>query len=282
MKIRNIILSLAPLFVFGILTIIGYFAAFALSVIFGLVDVSSADGALVDQGIFSIVRYVLVLVICGLWYYRESWEDRADSRDTFSILIKPGVVISLLVFAAGGQLLVGGVLNLLSSIFPETIASYKELVGKFNGSGSAALIIASIVLAPLAEELIFRGLCMGYLLKAFPVSGRSRGWIAIIFQAIMFGLFHGNVVQIIYGTVMGILFGMVAVKTRSLLPTVFMHTFINALYYPASGLEFNKIPGSVVCIVTGLIMFVIGFGVYFRLYNGYVDKDNVSEKQIIE
>ncbi|MCR5214684.1 MAG: CPBP family intramembrane metalloprotease [Eubacterium sp.] len=277
MKIRYMILLLASLFAFGILTLIGYFASFAITVIMGLTDVSSTDNALVNQGIFSFVRYLLVIVFCGLWYYRENWEDKKykknETRKILSFLIKPANIMSVLLFAAGAQIFVDSILYLLNDIFPKTIANYKELVGSIDGSGSIMYIIMTFTLGPIAEELIFRGLCLGYLLKAFPVYGPDRGWLAISIQALLFGLFHGNIVQVIYGTLFGLLFGIIAVKTKNLLPSILIHMLINLFYYPASWMEFNDYFACTAMVIIGIVMLLAEFVVFLKSYDKYFNND---------
>lgn len=53
------------------------------------------------------------------------------------------------------------------------------------------------VISPLAEELVFRGVIYNRLKQYFPV------WIAIFTSAFLFGGYHGNIVQGIYGFLMG-------------------------------------------------------------------------------
>ncbi|MGN1170712.1 MAG: lysostaphin resistance A-like protein, partial [Lachnospiraceae bacterium] len=53
------------------------------------------------------------------------------------------------------------------------------------------------VISPLAEELVFRGVIYNRLKRYFPV------WIAILTSAFLFGGYHGNIVQGIYGFLMG-------------------------------------------------------------------------------
>ena len=58
MKIKYLIISLAGLLLASILNIIAYFAAFAITVMTGGVNVLEKDTALVDQGIFNVLRYM--------------------------------------------------------------------------------------------------------------------------------------------------------------------------------------------------------------------------------
>jgi len=54
------------------------------------------------------------------------------------------------------------------------------------------------VISPFAEEAVFRGLLYNRMKRCFPMG------IAIVLSALLFGCYHGNVVQAVYGTILGI------------------------------------------------------------------------------
>jgi membrane protease YdiL (CAAX protease family) len=89
-------------------------------------------------------------------------------------------------------------------------------------------ILESIVWIPVAlsagfcEEAAFRG----YLQKQFQAVTGSAGW-AVVFQAIVFGIGHlyegvGPVARI---TLFGVLFGLLAVRRKSLIPGMIAHAW---------------------------------------------------------
>lgn len=77
--------------------------------------------------------------------------------------------------------------------FPELMKSYSQVMDNL-GMNSPTILSAlyTLLLAPATEELIFRGLTLGILERAFPF------WQANLLQAACFGLIHGNPVQGIY------------------------------------------------------------------------------------
>jgi len=81
----------------------------------------------------------------------------------------------------------------------------------------------SVVLAPVIEEVFFRGLIEGHLKTVLPV------WISIAISSVMFGLWHGNLFQIIYTSFSGLMMGIVYAGTGKLRHTVFLH-FGNNMY----------------------------------------------------
>lgn len=83
------------------------------------------------------------------------------------------------------------------------------------------MYVLACVSAPLFEEMIFRGL----ILKAF---SRVSIRFGIIASAAMFGLFHQNIPQAINAFLLGLVFGYVAYKAGSIVPTIILHFALNA------------------------------------------------------
>ncbi|WP_432649567.1 CPBP family intramembrane glutamic endopeptidase [Huintestinicola sp.] len=92
-------------------------------------------------------------------------------------------------------------------------------------------IIMTAILAPIGEELMFRGVI---LRRLSTVSQR----FAIFASAAIFGLMHGNLLQMILGFCVGLVFGYAAVKTGSLLLPIAGHIFINFFAVSCSILTF--------------------------------------------
>lgn len=117
------------------------------------------------------------------------------------------------------------------------------------------------VLAPLIEEFLMRG-CMLKILKPY------GNWFAIIVTSVMFGLLHNNIGQGIGAVAIGILFGIIAIKSESIYPTIVLHgvnnlfASIGAILAGQFGNEkayesFSSFLGLI--IFGGLIMFVLFF-----------------------
>ena len=84
------------------------------------------------------------------------------------------------------------------------------------------------ILAPIAEELIFRGAILRVLLDAF---GRKGRWVAIALTALLFAVIHGNLAQGTHAFVIGIVLGWLYVRTRSVLPGIVLHWVNNSTAY---------------------------------------------------
>lgn len=93
-----------------------------------------------------------------------------------------------------------------------------------NMTGGVIGFIDTGFMAPVAEELLCRGAILGALLRLMP----RRPWVAIVVQAVIFGLIHMNPVQTVFGTFYGILLGWLCWRTASVLPGIFIHILNNA------------------------------------------------------
>ena len=85
-------------------------------------------------------------------------------------------------------------------------------------------ILVLCIIAPIAEEYLFRGLMMRKMLK-----WNISPWYAIIGSSIMFGLFHLNPAQIPGAIILGIVMAWMCYRTRSLIPGIIIHITNNTL-----------------------------------------------------
>lgn len=81
------------------------------------------------------------------------------------------------------------------------------------------------IISPLAEEILFRGLIYNRLKKFFPIG------ISMVASAALFGLYHGNMVQALYGILLGLLIAYGYEITGHFAVPVFMHGIANAVVF---------------------------------------------------
>lgn len=78
------------------------------------------------------------------------------------------------------------------------------------------------VLAPVFEEIIFRGFLLPALTRYFPVS------VAIILSSLLFAIAHLNVSEILPLFVLGSILGLVYSRSRNLLSSMILHSLWNS------------------------------------------------------
>ncbi len=111
-----------------------------------------------------------------------------------------------------------------------------------TGIGIAVMALYSCIIAPLTEEVFFRGA----LMKIFSKSNQRFG---IFMSAVFFGLAHGNIPQFMLAFLIGIFLGHIDMKHNSIIPSVVVHIFINTTVTVLSELKGNTVALGVVTAV---------------------------------
>lgn len=134
-------------------------------------------------------------------------------RKSFSVVPTPILLISVpLTFCAMFFL------NALLEMLP-LVDSNEQMFLAISKTGVWGFL-ATAIFAPVCEEFTFRGAIEGCLLKAV------SPWNAIILSSLIFGIVHMNPMQIPFAFALGLLFGWLYYRTKSLLPGILAH-FIN-------------------------------------------------------
>lgn len=172
------------------------------------------------------------------------------------------IVPALLLLAVAG-LYVGFLA--LSLVFPETVARWMAR-GPSRDAAVPALVlllgsIRKVVLGPLVEEILFRGILLQLWARRFGVRA------AVVASALCFALLHMDLIgSFVFGVVMAALY----VRTGSLLVPIVAHALFNAVVVVASAApsgapdvttlaELREIwPGMAVLLVATLLV-VISF-----------------------
>lgn len=118
---------------------------------------------------------------------------------------------------------IAGIIGL--DILSEILKLPNWLENDFSGINHNVLgFITLAVIAPIAEEIIFRGASQGWMHRC----GMKPSW-AIFFSALIFGLIHMNPVQIVVAGLMGIVLGILFWKTKSLVLPILLHIINNSI-----------------------------------------------------
>ncbi|NLZ33824.1 MAG: CPBP family intramembrane metalloprotease [Clostridiales bacterium] len=168
-----------------------------------------------------------------------------------------------------------GVLSIIqeAGLLAEHFATMEETLSPITQGNMFIVIISVGIIGPFVEELIFRGLIYKTLIKKFSVL-----W-TIIIQAILFGLFHFNLIQSAYATLMGILLGYAVYKTKSIWPAVLMH-IVNNL---ASSIIPELVPEAIITRGVHIAFIILGtIGVFASIYLIKSKNISVEEKLKIE
>ena len=175
---------------------------------------------------FEIIVTIFAIVIPFLIIHGMMKREKVSEILPFGTTYDKDVAISLVMIFIPVMILSAIAINSVSSIFQEMLGiEFQSTVGDFslNGAQEIFMGVLSIAVVPaVVEELVIRGFVMQPLRK-------YGDKFAIIVSAVLFACMHGNMVQIPYTVVGGLLLGYLAVTTGSLWPSVILH-FVNNLY----------------------------------------------------
>jgi glutamate-5-semialdehyde dehydrogenase len=168
----------------------------------------------------------------------QSWRDigYAGFRPATLVLVFFPLVAALTVFLSEID-------NLLRFLFRGDGLSALDVMPELDSLVSASWLgpLLAIVIAPVVEEIAFRGLILRGLL------GRWPAWIAIFVSATLFALMHMNPAQFPIAFCLGAALGWVYARTRSLGLCILGHAINNSATYWLDAIPFevdnyNRIP----------------------------------------
>ncbi len=237
-KFGYLCMSLVPLIAYAILT---FFVAMVLSVLvmipvvmkaiqegqqdlYGYLMENSMDQILNISMLAGVVYAAIAIVGMGLWYYFGC--GRKDLKPPKAVR-RPLNLLIIAVLAYCMQYASQIIMILVDMLLPRAMDNYEQLI-ELAGIGEVTVVgvLYGVILGPIAEELIFRGVTLYYTQKF-----TRRFWLANLLQAVFFGVMHMNLVQGIYAAVLGMVLGWVYHRFRSLYASIWLHIFFNFLAY---------------------------------------------------
>ncbi len=233
-------------------------------------DVETIDNIILTENALLISFFVVIVCICvfGLWYKKYCEKSQIA---TFKDINKPKQIGYIILLGFGLQLGLSGVIDLVCYIKPEWYNSYMEILMALEmGSNSLTSIIYIAIVAPIAEELIFRGVMLEKCKK------NMHFIVANTIQALFFGFYHMNIVQGTYAFFIGLCLGLVCYKLKSVYAAILLHMAINIF-----GLLLSLVIPSDITIVNILyaIVSILSCGLIFigcrYFYSFKVSDDNI-------
>ena len=208
--------------------------------------------------IIMILYSILCIAILGLWYYHSlGGEYLPKISRTFSIAQIAGVAI----LVPGMQFFSSYLVGLVSMAFPQWLQQYEDLLktAGLDSSITLPMLLYSVLLAPVCEELIFRGTTMHLARRALPF------WLANTMQALLFGLFHMNWIQGIYAFALGLVLGYVCEKGGSIYYSILLHILFN-LWGTVISTLLPDVGNTVFTILIILIVTIVSLSLGFYLF----------------
>lgn len=169
--------------------------------------------------IFYASSATLISTIIYFVFSRNKFSDIIQIRKIklihFFPVVFAGMAVSMIANFASDILAVNfSLFNLKNTVsFSNQTDNYNDII---------IYIISTAIIPTITEELIFRGILLGTLRKY----GNN---FAIITSSIIFAAIHGNISQIPFTFILGLVLAFSVCKTDSIFPAIIIH-FMNNLY----------------------------------------------------
>jgi hypothetical protein len=163
---------------------------------------------------------IICIAIYGLWYYTKY---DGNYLPIWGGHVQPLMILGIVLLVPGLQYLSNYIVTFTAILFPHALDVYEDLIESagLDSSISFGMFLYSVILAPVSEELTFRGVTLRQAKKYLPF------WAANLFQAVLFGVFHMNLIQGVYAFFLGLFLGYVCEKSGSIYYSILLHMLFN-------------------------------------------------------
>jgi membrane protease YdiL (CAAX protease family) len=217
----------------------------------------------VSNGLIFVLYAVAGIIIFAYNFHSMFMKGKSYSIKGISSNI-PATIGGIVLFSIGMQYVSNYLMNAMGSAFPALLQEYEELLetAGLTEEISVPMAIYALILGPVVEELMFRGITLSSAKKLMPYQ------VAILVQAILFGAFHMNAIQGAYAFVLGLGLGYIMHLYDNLFFTIIIHIAYNIIgtigsaFLPMGGdtlvTFFLWVLGALVVSYVGLILLRIG------------------------
>ncbi len=192
---------------------------------------------------FTIQVFVILLaavampaVLMAMFLSRRPWESlrlRGCSLPMASAAILLAIMINPLVTWVSAAVM---------TVYPpnDSLLGFQEVVSRIINTAPNwwAILFVFAIMPALFEELAFRGFILSGL------ESLKKNWQAIVITSLLFGLTHSILQQSIMTFFVGVVLGVIAVQTRSLIPCILFHGVHNSLAITISQLQTDMVQNS--------------------------------------
>ncbi len=177
-------------------------------------------------------------------------EPAADRLGLVRAELAPGTFVLLVLGALGSSHLLESTLDGLGLTESGSLAEFEEALTGIGGLRLAASLITLGLMAPLAEELLFRGLLQRGLARPL------GDWAALAVASLAFGVAHGAVGHASAAFMLGLYFGAATLFTGSIVPAIVCHVANNLIATLTAGVVIPGWVGLVGCVAGPLTGFL--------------------------
>ncbi|MGH4118010.1 CPBP family intramembrane glutamic endopeptidase [Clostridium sp.] len=216
-----------------------------------------------DNPLIYSIETISSFFLLILWINRK---HRINFKSLFSLeKLSIRYILPICLSILGLNIMLSEVSNILTMFLPLTDFWKSAFEGISND------FIGTSIVAPIIEEILFRGIILRGLLMKYSVKK------SIIVSALLFAIIHMNPWQFLGAFSAGILLGWLYLKTRSIVPCILGHALNNSLEFIITLVGLN-IPGfsnsnniiehqPIAFDLLGVILLVTGVMWLIKLFN---------------
>ena len=196
----------------------------------------------------------LLTMLPLLYFYRKDRLCRIAGGIVKPEGIRHGRVLDylLLLFMGAAMAQFGNLIVAIFQIFLQS-STYQDTMSLVtDGKSLMEMIYWMGIVAPVAEETVFRWMVFARLRDYMKL------WPSVLISALMFGIYHGNIVQFLYAFLLGSLFAYFMEMTGSLYASVLLHIGANIWSLVYSELGLWLLQSSAVGILTVIDFVLLG------------------------
>jgi len=176
--------------------------------------------AFADIHMFWAFFAVRIICLPIFWYMWKKTRESIPSLTYHSNALRIGTILLVCAFTTMRVFLQASSYVVLGRF--NVTPLYEAGVGIFDSGSLFMLILTSVIVTPIIEELAIRGIMLNRLLVISPT------WLAVLISSIIFGLMHsGSPLGIMYAMIGGIWYALLYIRFRNLWLCIIAHMVFN-------------------------------------------------------
>lgn len=214
-----------------------------------MIFLSTLYPKILPKDLMDMLTYIIIMVAFIFFVYIGNKNNKTPLSLNYSVKFNINIVL-LILFVVSYQVAINiPIVSYLEHLFKAQLVISHEKRSVFQ-------LIGIMVVAPVFEEIIFRGIILkGMLIKYKPLT-------AILVSAMIFALVHGKPIQIASAFGMGLFVSLIFYQTKSLALTTLTHFFFNATGSIMSEVRLASNPSSILSITSfygyySLLIFIL-------------------------
>ncbi|MCL2087024.1 MAG: CPBP family intramembrane metalloprotease [Oscillospiraceae bacterium] len=206
------------------------------------------------------IDYSLILLLAGIvnsivfvLLFRRDLNKFPESAQPF----RPSIYVVFLIFGICLGISLQVFLSFIN--YQQYFPDYEEGIQSILEGNQWFNYITVIILAPICEELCFRGIIFKRMRTYFGLVP------AVIVSSLLFGLIHINPLQILYAGALGVVMALVYHRSGKIMAPILIHAGFNSLFALGDILEaVNEISPEIAGLIA-ILFALVGIGFTFAL-----------------